>query len=152
MLNFTVSPSMLQTRPGKHKRESKAPKVLCTVIVQIAPWLQSSLLKTRLWDWLEEARLCRKWAFERKMNATSFHWGTIGWLCLGSADKGQLPHDHLGKPAKLTETLCPAISPQLFKLSLLFKMKQTGENAGVQQFHSGGPKLLQSPSPQIPLL
>lgn len=83
------------------------------------------------------------------MKPPSFHWGTIRWLCLGTADRAQIPHTHLGKPAKLTETLSPVIEPQLFKLRLLFKVKQTGEKAEVQQFHSVGPKLLQSPSPRI---
>ena len=29
--------------------------------------------------------------------------------CLGTADSGQIPQAHLGKPAKLMETLSPAI-------------------------------------------
>lgn len=29
--------------------------------------------------------------------------------CLGIADSGQIPQAHLGKPAKLMETLSPAI-------------------------------------------
>lgn len=45
------------------------------------------------------------------MKAPSLHWGTIRWLCLGTADRGQIPHSHLGKPAKLTETLSLQFSP-----------------------------------------